>query len=57
MKQESAKSSKASSSSEPADDANLSANHVNNDIKVDPRAHEDMKRIQKWITAADLKQM
>ena len=57
MDQESAKSSKVSSSSEPANEANLSANHANNDIKVDPRALEDMKDIKKWISAADLRQM
>ena len=50
-------SSKASSSSEPADDANLSANHGNNDIKVDPRASEDMKGVKRWINPADLKQV
>ena len=52
MDQESAKSSKASSSSEPANEANLSVNHTNNDITVDSRAPEDMKDIHKWITAA-----
>ena len=57
MDQESAKSSKVSSSSEPANEVNLSANHANNDIKVDPRALEDMKDIKKWISAADLRQM
>ena len=57
MDQESAKSTKASSSSEPANDANLSANHANNDIKVDPRASEDMKGVKRWINPADLKQM
>ena len=57
MDQESAKSSKVSSSSEPANEANLSANYANNDIKVDPRALEDMKDIKKWTSAADLRQM
>ena len=54
MDQESAKSTKASSSSEPANEANLSVKHTNNDITVDSRAPEDMKDIQKWITAADV---
>ena len=57
MDQESAKSSKVSSSSEPANEANLSTNHAKNDTKVDRRAPENMKDINKWITAADLKQM
>ena len=39
-------SSKASSISEPANEANLSVNHAKNDTMVDPRAFEGKKNIK-----------